>query len=93
MLTYTETVLRFVVEYHEDLPAQHKAEMRINGMDPDNHWNLQWSFETRDRAEDQARAEEEQHIEFCRSYGYTPRKKWRVRDLGQSIKIERSAFL
>lgn len=92
MNTYTETVNRFVVEYLEDLPAEHKAEMRLNGIDPDDYWQLMWSFTTEEGAKEQCKEEEEWYREFCEKHGYTVRKTFRVRDLGAPVKIERSVM-
>lgn len=90
--TYIETINQFVVEYHEELPLEHKAQMRLNGIDPDNYWNLQWSFTTAEAAEEQRAEEERWYAEFCQSNGYEMKKKFRVRDLGAPVEIERSAW-
>lgn len=52
MKTYQERINRFRILRHEDLPEAHKAEYRLNGIDPDNLWALIWSFETLERAEE-----------------------------------------
>ena len=80
--TYREPIGRFVVEYHEDLPEEHKAAMRIEGIDPDDNWLLQWSFEDLGNAEETAMEERDRHAAFCADHGYTIRRKWRVRDRG-----------
>jgi hypothetical protein len=50
---YQERVNRFRIIRHDELPAQHKAEMRLRGIDPDDSWSLVWSFETEDAANEQ----------------------------------------
>lgn len=90
--TYTEVVNRFVVEYHEELPAEHKAQMRLNGMDPDNHWNLKWSFVREEDAIAQKDEDEQWYINFCKDRGYNITKTFRVRDLGAPIEIVRSVM-
>jgi len=42
--TYQERVGRYRIVRHEELPPEHKAAYRINGIDPDNNWSLIWSF-------------------------------------------------
>lgn len=90
--TYVERVNRFVVEYHEELPAEHKAQMRIYGIDPDDHWQLKWSFEEQASAAKQYEKEIARYNNFCQSHGYTPTKKFRVRDLGAPVEITRSVM-
>ena len=41
--TYTETVGRFVILKHDDLPEAHKAAYRADGIDPDTVWSLYYS--------------------------------------------------
>lgn len=45
MNTYQERVGRYRILKHEDMPEAHKAEYRINGIDPDTLWTLVWSFD------------------------------------------------
>ena len=52
MNTYKETVLRYRVLRHEELPEAHKAEYRRHGMDPDDTWSLIYSFTTLEAAQD-----------------------------------------
>lgn len=89
---YIERVNRFVVEYLEDLPAEHKAQMRLNGIDPDNHWQLKWSFEEEADAVAQMKKDEEWYTNFCLERGYLIRKEFRVRDLGAPIEIKRTVM-
>jgi hypothetical protein len=90
--TYIERINQFVVEYLEDFPAEHKAEMRLNGIDPDNYWQLKWSFTTEEAANEQCRHEVEWYANFCAERGYAIRKQFRVRDLGAPVEIERSVM-
>jgi hypothetical protein len=93
METYVEKINRYVVEYQEDFSDQHKAEMRINGIDPDEHWTLKWSFEKEENAIEQMQEEKEWYANFCEKHGYSIRKQFRVRDLGETKYIKRSAWL
>lgn len=90
--TYIERINQFVVEYLEDLPAEHKAQMRLNGIDPDNNWQLKWSFTSEEAAIDQCRNDEQWYANFCNEHGYSIRKKFRVRDLGAPVEIVRSVM-
>lgn len=49
--TYKETVYRFRIYRHDELPEAHKAEYRACGVDPDELWSLIWSFKNREDAE------------------------------------------
>ena len=51
--TYEERVGRYRILRHDELPDRHKAEMRLNGIDPDDCWSLIWSFDTEQAANDQ----------------------------------------
>lgn len=44
METYTETVHRFRIMRHEELPEEHKESYRADGINPDDIWSLVWSF-------------------------------------------------
>ena len=90
--TYIEVVNQFVVEYHEELPAAHKAQMRLNGMDPDNHWQLKWSFKTEEAVIDQCKKDEDWLADFCKRNDYPITKKYRARDLGAPVEIKRSVM-
>ncbi len=88
--TYVEKINRYVVEYLEDLPREHKAQMRLNGIDPDNYWQLSWSFETEEAAVEKMNNDENWYVNFCLEKGYLIRKQWRVRDLGAAVEIVRN---
>jgi len=83
MQTYTEKVLRFVVERHEELPESHKAEYRLRGIDPDQLWSLIFSFDVKQDAERCCAEQQERAPKFW---------TYRVRDLGETQYIERSMF-
>ena len=51
--TYQERVGRYRIIRHEELPAEHKAALRINGIDPDDNWSLIWSFDEEAPAQEQ----------------------------------------
>jgi len=93
METYTETVYRYVVEYHEELPEQHKAEMRLNGIDPDERWCLKWSFLTLEDANAQMESDIELDKEICKKFDIESHTTYRVRDLGETKHIERTAWI
>jgi hypothetical protein len=86
--TYEEPIGRFVVEKLENYAGlpQHRAEMRLNGMDPDTNWLLVWSFENADRAMEKAEEERERD---------SLNRLWRWRDRGENAPrtITRTAWL
>lgn len=90
--TYIERINQFVVEYLEDLPAEHKAQMRLNGIDPDNYWQLKWSFVREEDAIDQMNKDRAWYENFCTERGYSIRKQFRVRDLGAPVETVRSVM-
>jgi len=50
METYKERVNRWRIIRHEELPEEHKAAYRLEGINPDDNWSLIWSFDTEDAA-------------------------------------------
>ncbi|MGW8177537.1 MAG: hypothetical protein ACWGQW_01910 [bacterium] len=50
--TYTETVLRYRVMRHDDLPEAHKEAYRAEGINPDEIWSLIFSCPTLQGAEE-----------------------------------------
>lgn len=44
MSMYIETVLRYRILRHTELPEEYKAEYRLRGLDPDDIWSLIYSF-------------------------------------------------
>lgn len=81
--TYKERVLRWRILRHDELPEAHKAEYRLNGIDPDNNWSLIWSFETEEAAKDQL-ADCIKHAAKWQTY--------KLVDGGGEIEIERSIW-
>jgi hypothetical protein len=51
METYQEKINRWRILRHEELPAEHKAAYRLNGINPDDNWSLIWSFTTEEAAQ------------------------------------------
>ena len=83
-----ETVNRWVVEKHIELDAASKAEYRINGIDPDNHWTLQCSFQTKDAAITQCDELSEIHATVCGIFDNYQTQTYRVRDIGKKMTFE-----
>lgn len=58
MNTYNETVYRFRIMRHDELPEAHKTALRERGIDPDDRWSLIYSFKhAADAAEELTRCE------------------------------------
>lgn len=51
MTTHTETILRFQIQRHDELPETHKAALRARNINPDTRWSLIYSFNELDDAE------------------------------------------
>ena len=49
-MNYTETVYRYQIFSHDDLPEEHKEAYRRDGIDPDDIWSLAMSYKTFDAA-------------------------------------------
>lgn len=85
MSTYVETVYRYRILRHEDLPESHKAAYRLRGIDPDDNWSLIWSFKDRESAE-----------ETLASYVDDPDKPsfytYKMVDAGQTDHFERQTW-
>jgi len=88
---YVERIEQFVVEYLEDLPPEHKAEYRLNGIDPDTNWKLEWSYTCEQDANDRCKANTEWLETFASKHGYKVSKIYRVRDQGGPREITRHA--
>jgi hypothetical protein len=83
--TYTEKVLRYRVARREVITdPRRRAELQINGLDPDNIWSLIWSFDNLKDAEDQAEDE--------RNIFKAPNWEVKVVDAGKTEYIERSIW-
>jgi len=55
MESYRERIARYRIVRHDELPEAHKAEYRLNGIDPDTMYTLVWSFDDEAEAEAQLR--------------------------------------
>ena len=42
---HTETIYRYRILKHEELPESHKEALRQRGINPDTRWSLVYSFE------------------------------------------------
>lgn len=83
METYQERVGRYRILRHEELPPEHKASYRLNGIDPDTLWTLVWSFD------DEAAAREQ--LAFC--IEHQPSYATHIlKDNGEPSFIERTAW-
>jgi len=51
--TYQERVGRYRIVYQYKLNEQMRAEYLAAGIDPENNWSLEWSFDDKDAAEEQ----------------------------------------
>lgn len=96
--TYQERINRFRVVKHEELPEAHKAEYRLNGIDPDDNWTLVWSFNDKDAADKCCADEIENDKDICakltaKGYDVSKRKvTWKVVDAGAATVVERQAW-
>jgi len=80
---YQEYVGRYRILRHEELPPEHKASYRINGIDPDTVRNLIWSFDDKEAAGKQ--------LAQCVSTALSYQTYFFV-DAGQSEYIEQTAW-
>lgn len=83
MTTYKEKINRWRIIRHDELPEAHKAEYRLNGLDPDDTWSLIWSFSTEEAAV-QCLAEENERKASWQTF--------RLVDGGEAIEVERTAW-
>lgn len=81
MQTYNETVLRFRVMRHDDLPEAHKEAYREKGINPDELWNLVYSFNDEADAIDTMKMEEGNSA---------PWETFKIVDGGEATVIKRS---
>lgn len=82
MTTYTETVLRFQLQRHDELPEEHKEALRARGVNPDERWSLYMSFDQEADALE-AKAQEEKDAASWETF--------RIVDAGETQKIERTS--
>lgn len=50
---FIEPIARYRIMYHQELPEEHKAAYRLRGINPDDLWSLEWSFDDKTAAEAQ----------------------------------------
>ncbi len=81
--TYKETVLRYRVFKHDDLPEAHKEAYRARGIDPDELWQLVASFPDVEGAV--------KFKEWNESRGVTW-ETWKIEDGGKEEVIERPVW-
>jgi hypothetical protein len=81
--TYKERIARWRIVRHDELPEAHKAEYRLNGIDPDDNWSLVWSFAN------EADALEQLANDNARKASW---QTFKLIDGGEAIEIERSAW-
>ena len=58
-MSHTETVLRYQIQRHDELPEAHKEALRERGIDPDTRWSLIYSCPTLEAAEAILKEEQE----------------------------------
>lgn len=76
----TETILRFQIQRHDELPEAHKEAMRARDIDPDTRWSLIYSFNTEaDAIEELEQLNEDK----------APWETFRIVDAGKTQQIER----
>ena len=80
MQTYRETVYRYRIFRHEDLPETHKKAYRDRGIDPDTVWSLLYSFNNRKDAEEALAYENERALSF---------QTFKLEDAGEETVIDR----
>ena len=83
METYTETVYRFRILRHEELPEEHKASYRADGIDPDDIWGLYASFISKRDASRELKNLRENSAWF---------QTYKIVDAGKATTIERPLY-
>jgi len=81
--TYKEKVNRWRILRHDDLPEEHKAAYRAEGINPDDVWGLIWSFETEASAIEMLASLNERKAKF---------QTYKLVDGGAATEIERSIW-
>ena len=76
---YTETVFRYTVQVVADLPEEHKAHYRAEGIDPENNWSLRASFLKREDAQ--------KHLDRVNEEKFILKSK--IHDFGETQHIQR----
>ena len=78
--TYTETIHRYRILQHDEMPEEHKQAMRAEGIDPDNHWTIYASVAYEADAKHALKQIEAQAASW---------QTYRIKDHGEAIEIER----
>lgn len=85
METYKERIGRYRIVYHEELPEAHKAEYRLNGIDPDARRVLYWSSNDFNAADEM--------LTECIVNNASRFKTYYLVDAGKEEIVERAAWL
>lgn len=80
MNTVKETILRYQIQRHDELPEEHKAALREKGIDPDTRWSLIYSCNSRHDAEYILSNENENKADW---------ETFRIVDAGEAQVVER----
>lgn len=83
MQTYKETIGRYRIVRHDELPEGHKQAYRDRGINPDDNWSLVWSFH------DEAAAEKT--LANCQEDA-APWETFKLIDHGETTIIERPVW-
>jgi hypothetical protein len=83
METYTETVHRYRIVRLEEKPEEHKARLRIMGINPDDDWQLIWSFENKKAANHELKNLKSEAAWF---------QTYKLVDAGEATTIERPIY-
>ena len=83
MSTYQEPVYRYRIMRHDDLPEEHKAAYRAEGINPDEIWRLIYSTGDLEAAEETLRIETERAADW---------ETWKLVDAGTDETIERPVY-
>ena len=78
-MSHTETILRFQVQRHEELPEAHQAALRERGIDPAERWSLIYSCPTMEAAEETLAMCNEEKSDY---------ETYRIVDAGKTQHIE-----
>jgi len=84
MNTITETILRFQIQRHDELPETRKEALRARDIDPDTRWSLIYSFNDEAAAESTLKELNEDKADW---------ETYRVVDAGKTQHVERENWL
>ncbi len=83
MSTYQERIARYRIVRHSEESEERKAILRLHGIDPDDRWELIWSFPNK--------ADAEKQLVRCKDYA-AEWETYKLVDAGQEEVIERQAW-